>query len=68
MTAKSNAWRHDIQRLYFKLLNVTLGKNFRIDLGKFVEQAPVHYLQYPKNENAEYTECKKYTPCTYMYM
>ena len=33
VTTKSNAWRHDIQRLYFKFVNVNLGKN----LESFVE-------------------------------
>ena len=38
--AKPNAWRHDIQWLYFQFLNVNLGKNLGIDLESFVEQAP----------------------------
>ena len=40
MTAKSNAWRHNIQRLYFKVVDVNLGKNLGIDLGKFCGTSP----------------------------
>ena len=40
MTAKSNAWRQDIQRLYFKFKNVNLSNNLGIDLGKFCETGP----------------------------
>ena len=31
---------HDIQRLHFKFVNVNLGKNLEIDLGKFYETGP----------------------------
>ena len=54
MTAKSNVWRHDFQRLYFKFLNVNLGINLGIDLGKFfVEQAPDHWTPHKPLSNVD---------------
>ena len=40
VTVKSNAWRHNIQRLYCIFLSVNLGKNLGIDLEKFCGTGP----------------------------